>query len=375
MGGIVVRGALAHAQMDGGAPGQGGPADSAPAHAVDVTIVAGGEEADPLMDTVRELFGRLGLSVSGHLVANPEQTPDGGPRSPGLSVQIDLASRYDALIVVRSDRTEVRRTISRDASPSIVREEIADAVRSAVESQLLSDEARAAAPPPAPIATNAPPPLRAPPVLEAPAPSADDRWFALDLTTLAGLGYVAPGPLVSARVGGGVVLGSRRGHRPSVTVTGSYLVPFTSSLNNGSSSPNVTSSTDMVSFRAIPAIEVLHTSSIALHVGAGGGVDAIALGHTTTQPAPPLKIMNEGDQTKVDPILTAQATVDVGLTPGVAFTLMVGSDLDLRALRYVVQDQGAEQPLLVPNQVRPFALGGFTFTAVGAGLFAPRSAP
>ena len=268
-----MRGALAHAQMDGGAPGQGGPADSAPARAVDVTILSGGEEADPLMDTVRELFGRLGLTVSGHLVANPEQAQDAGPRSPGLSVQIDLASRYEALIVVRSDRTEVRRTISRDASPSIVREEIADAVRSAVESQLLSDEARAA-PPPAPIAANTPPPLRAPPVLEAPAPSADDRWFALDLTTLAGAAYVAPGPAVSARVGGGVVLGSRRGRRPSVAVTASYLLPFPSSLPpNG----NVTSSTYMVSFRAVPAIEVLHTSSIALHVGAGGGMDAITL--------------------------------------------------------------------------------------------------
>jgi hypothetical protein len=370
MGGIVVRGALAHAQMDGGAPGQGGPTDSAPARAVDVTIVAGGEEADPLLDTVRELFGRLGLGVSGHLVANPEQAQDAGPRSPGLSVQIDLASRYDALIVVRSDRTEVRRTISRDASPAIVREVIADAVRSAVESQLLSDEARATATP-APIASNTPPPVPAPPVLEAPAPKADDRWFALDLTTLAGAEAIASGELARPRVGGGVVLGSRRGRRPSVTVTGSYLAPFTSSLPpNGS----VTSSTDMVSFRAVAAIEVLHTSSVALHVGAGGGVDAITL-RPTTQPEPPLKITNEGNQTNVDPILTAQATVDVGLTPGVAFTVTAGSDFDLRALRYVVEDQGPDQPLLVPNQVRPFALGGFTFTAVGAGLFAPRSAP
>ena len=65
----------------------------------------------------------------------------------------------------------------------------------------------------------------------------------------------------------------------------------------------------------------------------------------------------------------------MGLTPGVAFTLMVGSDFDLEALHYVVDGPGGEQPLLVPNQVRPFALGGFTFTAVGAGLFAPRSAP
>ena len=92
------------------------------------------------MGTIRELLGRLGLGVEPHLVAVASPAPSaGGPA--GLSVWIDLASRYEAVAIVRRGRTEVRRTIARDSSPAIVREEIGEAVRSGVEAQLLSDEA------------------------------------------------------------------------------------------------------------------------------------------------------------------------------------------------------------------------------------------
>jgi hypothetical protein len=374
VGGIVVRGSPAHAQSD---VGTGAASDAAPSpvpHSVDVTIIGGGNEADPLMDTVRELCWRLNLAVSPHFIADPEQTGNAPPGSTDMSVRIDFASRYEAVITVRHDLAEVRRTISRNASPSIVREEIADAVRSAVEAQLLWDEARPAPPPPEPIVSIAPPPPPAPlpaPIPDASPPKPVDRRFALDLTTLAGGGPVASGSPFVARVGGGVVFASRLGHRPSLTLTASYAIPFESSFGNV-----VTSQTDIVSIRAVPAIEIFHSSWIALGVGAGGGVDVITLQPSATQPLPPpLSITIKQVRPQIDPIVTALATAEVGLAPGVAFTLVVGSDFDLAARRYYVDGAGNGQDLLVPWRVRPVAMAGFTFTAVGAGLFASRSTP
>lgn len=362
MGGFVVWGALAQAQPEGGV---GDAAATLPVRAVEVTILAGGSEADPLMDTIRELFGRLGLEVHAHFVATLEEAaPDAGS-APGMSVRIDLASSYEAVLVVRNDLVEVRRTISRGASPAIVREEIADAVRSAVDSQLLRDEARTA-PPVATIVPSAPPPSPPRVVVEAPAPRSENRSFALDLTTFAGAGPIASGSSgswVGARVGGGVVFGSRRGRRPSLAITASYLVPFQNSL------AGVTSDTDIVSIRAVPAIEIVHAPWIALDVGAGGGVDVITL---RPRASPPFQAASSTSEP--DPIATALARVALGLAPGVAFTLVAGSDFDFASRHYFVDATGKED-FLVPSPVRPLALAGFTFTAVGTGLFAQRNAP
>ena len=363
MGGFVVRGALAQAQPEGGV---GDAAATLPVRAVDVTILAGGSEAEPLMDTIRELFGRLGLAVNAHFVATLEEAAQDAGAAPGMSVRIDLASSYDAVLVVRSGLVEVRRTISRGASPAIVREEIADAVRSAVDSQLLRDEARTA-PPAATIVPSAP--LASPPpvVVEAPAPRSENRSFALDLTTFAGAESVASGSLAVARIGGGLVFGSRRGRRPSLAITASYLVPFESSVENV---PKVTSNTDIVSIRAVAAIEIMHASWIALDVGLGGGVDVITLRPSAS---PPFQAANS--TSKPDPIATALARVALGFAPGVAFTLVAGSDFDFASRHYHFVDAEGDHDLLAPSPVRPFALAGFTFTALGTGLFAQRNAP
>jgi len=59
--GMIVRNAFAQSPTASGPP-------SGPERTVDVTIVAGGSEADSLMDSVRELFGRLGLAVNPHIL-------------------------------------------------------------------------------------------------------------------------------------------------------------------------------------------------------------------------------------------------------------------------------------------------------------------
>ena len=208
----------------------------------------------------------------------------------------------------------------------------------------------------------------APPPAASALPSAygpSNHGVALDVTTLAGGGTVAAGAGPVAHVGGGLVVASRRGARPSVSVTAEYLVPFDSTLSN------VTSRASLVSLRAVPAVEIVHRTWIAVDVGAGGGVDII----TVNASKPPMSqtiTVNPNVPTGVDPVLTVRLTAYVGLAPGVALTLVAGSDFDIEPQRYTVAGVGGGE-ILVPWRVRPAVLAGFTFTALGNGLFAART--
>jgi hypothetical protein len=356
MGCGCARSAFAQVPKGVGVPDASPPSEST--RAVEVTIVAGGDDADPLMSTIRELLGRLGLAVEPHVVA---AEPSGAELEwpAGLSVRIDLGSRYQALAIVHSGRTEVRRTIPRDSSPAIVREEIGEAVRLGVEAQLLADAAPSAPAPAAPL----PAPMPSGVGPETPRPAATStRWFALDLTILAGGGWVADDSGFVARVGGGAVIGSRRRLRPSLTVTAAYVVPFESPTVAG-----VTTTATIVAIRAVPAIEILHASWLAVNVGAGGGVDVISVSSPSSATIHVPQVPNH-----VDPIVTAMVTAYAALAPGVAFTLVVGADVDLAPPEYAVNGPGGGD-ILTPWRVRPVALAGFTFTAVGNELFAART--
>ena len=328
---------------------------------VDVTIVDGGDDADLLMDTIRELVGRLGLGVTPHRVSASEGQSVSSPAA-GLSVWIDLASRYEVMTIVRNGPTEVRRKIPRDGSPAIVREEIGEAVRSAVESQLLTD-----ATPSAPVPSSAPPaPTSVPVVLEAPsAPVASSHGLALDVTTVAGAGAIASNSGLVAHVGGGLVVASRREWRPSLMMTAEYVVPFDAAASNG-----VNANATFVSLRAVAAFEVLHRSWIAIDVGAGGGVDIITVDASVAGTSTGSTVtVSPSVQTVPDPVLTARATAYVALTPGVALTFVAGSDVDLELIDYAYR--GVQNgDVLVPWRLRPAVLAGFTFTALGGGLFA-----
>ncbi len=359
------------------------PGDAAAA-SVDVTIVGGGSDAEPLMDTIRELLGRLGLTVSGHF-----QRTDALAGPARAHVEIDLGVPGEVVLSVRSDAAHapVRRTIARDGSGSIVREEVADAVRSAVESQLLSDEQRAAAPapasppevappavtpatPPSPSVT-APVPTKESPTAESPAvaPRPSSPWFAVDVTTLAGAGPFATNSGIVGRFGGGLSLASRRGLRPSLAVTGQALLPF------DATSDNVSAHATIESVRVVPSIEALRSYSwFALEVGAGLGVDVLNVyPNPTSVPA--------GSHTvgslRTDPIACVILVGHFALTPGVVLTLAIAADVDPSARQYLVKsdttavgDPVTSGTVLSPWVVRPMVQAGFTFTAFGEGLFA-----
>jgi hypothetical protein len=360
--------------VDSGAPSSPG----ASTRTLDVTLIDGGDDAGLLMDTIRELVRRLGLGLVPHTVtagvSAGDASADAGTSPPaGLAVSVDLASRHEVVVIVRNGPIEVRRTIPRDASPAIVREEISEAVRSAVESQLLADETPR---PPTPAPPASPPPVAPIVVTESPSPSpspspSSSRGLAVDLTTLAGAGGIADGAGPVAHVGGGFVVGSRHKWRPSVSVTGEYVVGFDTSY---STVTPVTSHASLVSLRAMPALEVVHGSWIALDVGAGAGVDIIAVTAVLSgaASASPTIRLNPDVATKVDPVLTARATAYVALAPGVALTVVVGGDVDLASRHYFIDDGAQDPEVFVPWRVRPVVLAGFTFTAAGSGLFAAR---
>jgi hypothetical protein len=364
-GRAVVAAFLIPAWCAGNALAQPGPLapDAGPSpdasRIVDVTVIAGGDDAEPIIGSLRELLGRLGLDVEPHVVASAPAPPP--PETSGLSVWVDLASRYEAVTIVRHGRSEVRRTIPRDSSPAIVREEISEAIRSGVEAALQADEAQNTPAPPTPVAPPPAAPPTAMPEILPPVPPTSSPWFALDVTMLAGGGPVADSS-AAARFGGGVVVGSRRRFRPSLAVTAAYFAPF-----DGTESVAKATAT-IVSLRAVPSIEVLHASWLGLNVGVGGGVDIISVHASQIGTIVPVPSVAD----RVDPIVTALATAYVELAPSVAFTIAAGTDIDFYPPRYEVV--GGTQPIfpLDPWLVRPFALAGFTFTAVGSELFAAR---
>jgi hypothetical protein len=347
--------AWAQIPRDGNEANGASSADSA--RVLDLTIVAGGEDAEPLVGTIQELVGRLGLGVVPHVVAFPEPPPTSS-RTERLDVWIDLASRYEAAVIVRSARPPIRRTIARDASPAIVREEIGEAVRSAVEAQLAPEEPTRASPTPVEPPTPSAPAVvvvENPPPLAVPA-----HALALDVTVLAGGGPISSQSGLAPRVGGGVIVRSRHGLRPSLAVEAEYVAPFHPELSG------VVLHTTIVSLRAVPAIEVLRASWIAVDLGAEAGIDVVSVDPTSPS------VQTESVPTHVDPMVGALATAYVGLTPGVVFTLVAGAEMDLRPATYFVgPEPGAST--LEPWRFRPVVLAGFTFTTAGSPLFAARA--
>jgi len=339
---------------DGGSGGAAVPRSDA--RVLDVTVVGGGDDAGPLMETIRELVGRLGFQVHPHFAPVPGDA--GAPAD--MSVEVDLGSRYEALIAVRSGRTEIRRTVPRDGSPAVVREVLGEAVRSTVESQLLVDEARPAppaAPPPAYVTTT--------PVAPAPAPETGVRapestsGLALDVMTFAGVAPVSSDAPVVPRIGGGLAAASRTWRRPSLAVTGAYQVPF------DAESAEAKASVTIVSVRGVASLELWRTTAFALDAGVGGGVDVVEV-----NPAQRTQISTDS-RTEVDAVVTGLLTGYLSLAPGLALTLIAGVEWDVAPHEYV-SNVRQQLEVLKPWPVRPLVLAGFTFTALGSGMFPGR---
>lgn len=368
---LTIAGAL------GAKPASAQPSTSAPAGARGtVSLLVTGPDARVLEDTVRELLARLEVGVV-----------TGAARANNLAaVDIQIDALGSAHVVVRSSNGSplIDRIVPRDANAAIQREQIAHAVRGAVEAELLIDEERRARPPaatpePAPAPPPAPPePPPAPPpppepppapavvaerpaAAEAPGTPARSASFAIDVSTFAGAGGVGDGAPAVARVGGAVAIASRSGLRPSLAVEALYAFPFTSG------SDTLGARSNLVSLRALPGIEVLRRSWLAVEVAAGGGVDVLSVEPSSTNlPASALR----SSTSRVDPVLAGGATGRIAIASDVTFLLTLASDVDLASRHYVFDDRGTRSTVLSPWSVRPTVLAGLSFTAFGEAPFA-----
>lgn len=358
------------------------PAPAMPSRRVVEVLVAGGSaDGAGLDDTVRELLGRLSLvtesQVVGYIDAEDPSFRSTARPSMLARVGIDLRARDVAVITIVDGRTgevAVRRTVRRDGSSAVVREEVAHVVQSAVDPMLVAERDRKSAPPapaPPPVAVVPEPPPPAAPTSSppdrdtAPPTATSSSPLALDLVTAAGGGSYAAGAGVVARAGGGATLVWRRGVRPAVGLSAHYVFPFETGA------PIASAHVSVVSLRALPALELYANPAVALDLMAGGGVDVLRVEpRSSALPADRLG----ATAVRVDPLATLGVTGHVAISGGTALSLMIAADIDLASRRWVVEADGERSSTFAPGRVRPVAMLGFTFTALGDSRFAARGA-
>ncbi len=324
-----------------------------------VEIVVRGDDVDVagLRDTLRELLDRLGVK--------PVDTGAGPSESvPFARIEVDLASTEGARVAVidgNDGSVLLRRVITRDGkTPAILREEIAQAARSAVEAKLRTDIVPRPAPPAPERAAPKEPPSPVPRVA-----STAPRGLALDVSTFVRGGPVADhaGPML--RAGLGIALASRRGIAPSIGLTAEYALPFDTRVRS------VELETSLASLRLLPRVEVAHGSWFALTVGAGGGVDIFTVD-------PRSSVLPESalarTSTRADVVLTAAVASHFKLAPGLVLTVALSTDVDVTSRRWVVDEGRETRDVLAPWRVRPALLAGLDFTALGPTLFGAREA-
>ena len=353
---------------------------------VEVHVAGASNDASSLDDTLRELLGRLTLVMESQSVTRLD-TDDASFRStarPSMlaRVGIDMRATDVAVVTIVDGRTgdvTLKRSLRRDGPPAVVREEIAHVVQAAIEPMVLAerDRANTPVPAPAPPPPPAPPPEPTPPPPEptptpiaeptprdavTPAPGARSP-LALDIATVAGAGAVASGAGVVARAGGGATLVYRRSVRPSIGLSAQYVFPFEAG------SEVALAHVGAASFRAMGGLEIFGSPSFAVDVGAGGGVDLFSVEpRSNALPSDRLGMST----TRADPVATAAITGHLAIGAGTALSLMIAADIDFASPHWVVVSDGAVSDAFAPSRVRPLAMLGFTFTAVGDSRFMPK---
>jgi hypothetical protein len=387
MTGGHARRALCLATLLVGLAGSARGGDAAP-RSVEVIFVGSGRDTGTLVDTVRELLGRLGLVVNVHAVSGDADAAGIERGASVARVRVDLRMP-DRTVLVVDGRTgaPAQRSVKRAPSPSIAREELAQAIQGAIEAQLFVDGDRplsptgptTAAPTPAP--TPPPPPLEPPipvgpgplavaippvPAPVAPKPPQPRSLLALDVTTYGGIGGYADGTGPVGVLGGEVGVAWRTRFSPSASLAVRGVLPF-----EGQSGA-VVASGSAVSLRLYGGVELARASWIQLGVGAGGGLDVLSVSsRSSVLPESALA----APSTRADPVLSLVARVRFPLASSVAFAVDVVGDFDLYVQRYVVERGATDDVVLSPWRFRPALLAGFTFTPFGDGLFAARGGP
>ena len=261
----------------------------------------------------------------------------------------------------------------RDPSAEIQREQVADAVRGAIEAQLLAEEDARAGGEPRPVPSSPTPAesvaatAKEPPRDERPRPPSP--WvptkFALDVSVLVASGPVASTEGLVTRVGAAAALASRQGLRPSIVLSGLYAFPLSAGDDL------VAAQVKLGSVRLLGTLQPARWSWGAFDVGAGGGVDVLSV-----EPASKLlpATVLAGPTTHVDPVVSGMATLRVSMAPNVVFSLSAMLDVDVVTHQYVLDHRSERDSVLSLWTFRPMLVAGLSFTALGSSPF-PRSSP
>lgn len=361
---------------------------------VELVVVGGGAEAGRLIVTVSDALEARGVVTEAFAIARAGEASSVPRGSAVARVEVDLRSPEAVILVVEGRRVgPARRLLHRAPSVVLFREELAQAVESAVESQLFVDPetyALVAPPEPEPVTSSAPPPA-APtaasstpsptPALPPDAPPSTSRpselrpvavpdrvpaipWpFSLDLATLGGTGGFGSGAGPSVLFGGEVSAAWQSRLRPAVAACARTLLPFESSADQ------VTARASALSLRALFGMSVLRSDWLEVVTRLGGGADVLWV---TPSSASLGSSLLAGSSSETHAVATGSVVARVPVVSNVALTLQVDADVDLMPSRYVVDRGGMHDAALVPWPVRPIALAGFTFTTFGASSFVSR---
>jgi hypothetical protein len=367
LGACALAVALASAVAPAEAQNDADPGDPAPRAQgfVDVAVAASPEEARAILDTLRELVARLGLSLrSATGDAPPWERLDAPPDAPGerARVWIDAhgadAVRIEVCVLQQGQPSPVlHRAVRREGSSAIVVDSVGHVVQATLESALLS-------PLPPPVAAWQPPllpplpPVAVPPT-DARAPRPPHGSLTLDAAAFADGMVVAPHSGVALGGGGAFIVSAGPiPWRPSLFLGGSFQAPF------DAAGPSETLEISVSSFRAVPSVELLRLRPVQVDLGAGGGADLFhAVPRNPRGPFP----MPPHAETHVTPIVASQLLARIRLGPGARLLLGFDLDWDPGHRHYDVVDRfGNPNAVLQPWSVRPTALVGICVPLVGA---------
>jgi hypothetical protein len=368
-----------------------------------VRVVASGraEDVAALGSTLRELLGRIGVTVVVQ-TANGESAR-APTASPGdfAAVGVDLTAGGAVVVVAdESGREQMRRTLPAAADRGAAIEEAAHVVQAAVEALTEEQQAGDGGAPPEVAATPTPmptpgdtsdaaaapvalvPPPAVPPPVTAPlaplpgeppdvatvrTPSSAPR-YGLDL--IAGLDTTIDGPRSGVVVGGegGVIVRRARDagwFAPSLWIIGDYHAPFRAIHDD------VLVDITMISARLLPTVALARGDAWSIEGGVGAGFDVIVAEPGTTQP---VSARLSPDRTDVDPILTAMVAAHTALTPSADLFIAARLDVDLGTERYDVAATNGPLTVFDPWTFRPELLVGFNVGVLGAPDYPARKA-
>jgi hypothetical protein len=281
-----------------------------------------GADVAAVFESLRELAARLGVDLAS----------EGASFEPFARVSVDLDGREASEITIVDARGQelARRSLPRQPSLEVLREEIAVIVSDALEAALAARRAEARPPPPTP----APPAAQREP--SGPGPRLDATIFFAARSRDAS-GSLVPGAGLGLRL---VAPGAP--FQPSLGLTGEVAMPY--DVNR----KGVELRVSPYALRLRPSLSVPIKKSLSLEGAFGFGLDVVRV----TPRGQDDDLVARAPTTKASPIVAPSLGLRLPIG-GADLSVSAGVDIDLARRRYVVADPKGPGVALEPFALRP----------------------